>query len=93
MIYKLKNNKYSNDMYLESFLKDPDLVSDTLLKIVKSNNLLVDEPVIEVLPSPFEDLIRINVMWTTVDNGWRNRISAFLERKKLHDIAKRVRNV
>lgn len=80
-------------MHMDSFMDNPDFVTDTLIKVVKGNKLVVDEPIIEASPSVFNDLVRIDVMWTSIDNGWANRIKAFLERKKLQDIAVRIRNV
>jgi hypothetical protein len=74
MIYKIDNHSYSNEVSVEIIKYDSELLVELLLKVVGSDSLLIDQPILELSAGPTKGMLTVDVTWYTLSNNFSNWI-------------------
>lgn len=79
MIYKIDNHSYQNEITFDVIQYDSDLLVDILLKVIGSDALLIEEPIMQLTASSTLGMITVDVTWCTLSNNFSNWIKCLFK--------------
>lgn len=74
MIYKIDNHSYQNEIAFDLIEHNSELLVDLLVKVIGSDALLIEEPIMQLTASSTPGMITVDVTWYTLSNNFSNWI-------------------